>query len=329
MGNVTRRQMVVTALATSSSMVLAGRRLNAADLPKIGLIHPGPKGPIPSMKAVVTGLADLGHIDGETITLEFRYGENKPDLLPSLSASLVEQGVKVIVAVTGDALIQASKATKTIPIVSAAGSGDFVTMGLIKNWDHPGTNVTGMNLDAGPAAAARVNILKLALPAIGSIAVLANSAYPGNDGLLAAMRMAAAQGRINLDVREVGKADDLEAAIPDAKKNGAHALASVQGPLFFFQRKLLADLALQHDLPLAMSEYGAAEAGAFLQVNPDIGGCARQSARFVDAILKGANAGDMKIERHGGYDVVFNRTTAAKFGANVSSDLVKEATFVG
>jgi putative ABC transport system substrate-binding protein len=327
MRDLDRRQMLVAAVAASvSNFVSAGRSL-AAGLPKIGLVHPGPKGPIPSVSAVVAGMAALGHEDEKTIAIEYRYGEGKPDQLPSVLRNLIEQDAKVIVAVAGEALVAAAQVTKSVPIVSATAGGDFVSMGLIKGWDRPDTNVTGMNLLADQAASARVEILARALPAARTVAVLSNP-YPGNDELLAAMRAAAMKAKVKLETLDVSNTGELEAAIVKAKQNGADAVTSLQGPFFFFQRKLLAGLCLKHKIPLAMSEALSGEAGALLQVNPDVPGCAKRSASFVDLILKGANPGNLKIERYSRYDVVFNLRTAKELGISLSPDSIKGSTVI-
>jgi putative ABC transport system substrate-binding protein len=285
MRDLDRRQfLLVSVAASASNLVLAGRLL-AADLPKVGLVHPGPKGPIPSMSAVVAGLAALGHEDGKTVALEYRYAEGKLDQLPTSVRNLIEQNVKVIVAVAGEALAAAAQVTNTVPIVSATAGGDFVSMGLIKSWDRPGTNVTGMNLIADEAAAARIELLRKVLPVAKTVAVLVNP-YPGNDELLKTIRAASLKANIKLVTFDISKVDDLEPAIVAAQRDGADAVTSLQGPFFFFQRKLLADLSL-------------------------------------DQILQGANPSDLKIERYSRYDVVFNLSTARALGIGLGPDTIK------
>jgi putative ABC transport system substrate-binding protein len=280
------------------------------------------------MDAVISGLADRGYLDGKTAAFEYRYGENKREQLPELVRSLVDQKVNVIIAVAGDALVESAIGTKTIPIVSATGGGDFVALGLIKDYDRPGTNVTGMNLVADQAAAARIDILRATIPTIKKISVLADLTYPGNKDLLAVMRSAAEAGNVGLDTREVTRKEDLEDAIVSAKRDGAQAVAAIQGPFYFFQRQLLADLCLKHQIPLASSEYGSAKAGAFVQVNPDISGCARKSGGVVDAILQGARPEEIKVERWSKYDVVFSWSAMKALGIEVHANKIKQSSFV-
>ncbi len=322
-----RRHMLFAMAAVPASSLILSRRSAAADLPRVGLVHPGPKGPIPSVSAVVAGMAALGHEDGRTVALEYRYAEGKLDRLPSITRSLVEQNVSVIVAVAGEALVAAAQVTKTVPIVSATAGGDFVGMGLIRSWDRPGTNVTGMNLIAEPAAAGRVEILAKVVAGARTVVVLVNP-YPGNEELLGTMRAAASKANIKLETFDVSKAEELEPAIVDAKQNGADAVTSLQGPFFFFQRKLLADLCLKHRIPLAMSEALSAEAGALLQVNPDVPGCAKRCASFVDMILRGASPGDLKIERYSRYDVVLNLRTAQELGISLRPESIEGSAVI-
>jgi putative ABC transport system substrate-binding protein len=128
-------------------------------------------------------------------------------------------------------------------------------------------------------------------------------------------------GRANecQDRAKEGMAKDGSAA----KTSGAQAVSSLQGPFFFFQRKLLGELYEKHAIPLAMSEPLAAEVGALLQVNPDIPGAAAASAKCVDRILKGAIPGDLPIERHATIQVVLNMKVARTLGLTVDPALAK------
>jgi putative tryptophan/tyrosine transport system substrate-binding protein len=290
---------------------------NAAEVPRIGILFPGPKGPAPSVDAVVKALADLGYKDGQSVTIDIRYAEGKFDLLPTLAKDLVAQSPKIIVAVAGEALFAVAQATTTIPIVSATGGGDLVKAGLIKSPEHPGGNVTGMWLTSDEAAAARVETLKKIMPSLARLAVLASATYPENQFLLPVAEAAAKRLGIAIQTHAVANPDEVEGAIAAAKGAGAEAIMTLQGPFFFFQRKLIAELALKHKMPLAMSEALAGDAGALLQVNPDVPGCAARSATYVDRILKGAKAGDLPVERYGNKQLVINLKTAQALGMKV------------
>ena len=295
---------------------------SAQETPKVGVLFGGPKGSA-AITALVKTMEDLGYQDGKTVALQFRYAEGKTDQLPLLAKELVEQNPRLIVGVASDAVIAAAKATSTIPIVSATGDVDFVGAGLAKSLEKPGGNVTGVAISAGEAAQLRVELLKKAVPGLSTLVVLTHPSNSANQRLLGMMEEAARQHAVKLQAVSVIKPEDLEGAITAAKASGAQAVSSLQGPFFFFQRKLLGELCEKHTIPLAMSEPLSAEVGALLQVNPDIPGAAAASAKYVDRILKGAIPADLPIERHATIQVVLNMKVARTLGLAVDPAIAK------
>ena len=219
-------------------------------------------------------------------------------------------------------MVAAAKATSTIPIVSANGDIDFVGLGLAQSLEKPGGNVTGITISGGEAAQLRVVLLKKTVPGLSMLVVLMHPSNSANQRLLSMMDDAANRHGVKLQPVSVPRSEDLEGAIVAAKANGAQAISSLQGPFFFFQRKLLGALCEKHKIPLAMSEPLSAEEGALLQVNPDVPGAAGASAKFVDRILKGARPANLPIERHAAIQVVLNMKVAKALGLNVDPAVV-------
>jgi putative tryptophan/tyrosine transport system substrate-binding protein len=293
----------------------------AQEAPKVGVLFPGPKGSA-AIAAFVKGMESLGYHDGKTIIYEFRYAGGKTDQLQLLATELVEQKPKLIVGVASEAVVAAAKATRTIPIVSATGDVDFIGLGLAKSLERPGGNVTGMTVSAGEAAQRRVELLKQTVPSLSTVAVLMHPSWTANPRLLSMMEQAAKPLGIALRPISISKPEDLDGVIAAAKANGANAISSLQGPFFFFQRKLLAELCQKHKIALAMSEPLSAEAGALLQVNPDVPGAAAVSAKFVDQIIKGAQPADLPIERHATIEVILNMKIARALGISIDPVLI-------
>ncbi len=93
------------------------------------------------------GLADSGFVDGQNVTIEFRWAEGDYDRLPGLAADLVNRKVAVLIGVGGDvSAVAAAKATTTIPVVFGMG-GDPVKAGIVASFNRPGGTVTGYTLD--------------------------------------------------------------------------------------------------------------------------------------------------------------------------------------
>ena|SRR6266850_3029770 len=300
----------------------------AAELPRVGVLFPGPAGPVPSIQAFTKALGDLGYRDRQEVVFEYRYADGKPERLPALAKELADLRVEVIVAVAGEALLAAKRTTSSIPIVSATGDGDFVAMGLIATWERPGGNVTGMNLSSAEAARSRVQVMKKAMPQLSRLAVIVHAPYPSSAELLAELTTSAKRLGISVHAINVSKPEDLEGAIATAKQAGAEAVSSLQGPFFFFQRKAMVELAAKYRLPLAMGEALAADAGAMIQVSPDVPGCAARAATFVDRILKGANPADLPIERFSNTQVAFNLKAARELGVSIDPAVTSGAKVI-
>lgn len=311
---------VVVSLAAFS---LSGTQpASGQETPKVGILFGGPKGSA-AIAALVKALEDLGYQDGKTVALQFRYAEGKTDQLPLLAKELAEQNPKLIVGVANDAVLAAAKATSTIPIVSATGDLDFVGAGLAKSLERPGGNVTGLAISGGEAAQLRVDLLKKAVPELSTMVVLTHPSNSANQRLLSMMEDTARKYSVKLQAVSVTKPEDLEGAITAAKASGAQAVSSLQGPFFFFQRKLLGELCEKHKMPLAMGEPLSAEVGALLQVNPDIPGAAAASAKYADRILKGAIPANLPIERHPTIQIVLNMKVARALGLSVDPAIAK------
>src|SRR5262245_47997237 len=191
-------------------LVLSPTLAIAADLPRVGILFPGAAGPAPSLQALEKGLRDLGWRPGDTVLLEYRYADGKLDRLPALAKDLVELRVKAIVAVAGESVVAAHRATSAIPIVSATGDGDFVAMRLVESGGRPWGNVTGMNLSSGEAARKRVELMKEALPALTRLVVLYHAGYPSSQQLLGDVEAAAKPLGVQIESVRISAPDELD-----------------------------------------------------------------------------------------------------------------------
>ena len=143
-------------------------RAQQKKLPHIGILTPASSDQTTVFAALRKGFADLGYVDGKTIVLDYRFGKGDSEALPKLARELVDAGVDVIVT-DGPALFAASRATRTIPIVSAA-AGDPLVLGLAESISHPGGNVTGFSIRPAELMGKRLELLKYAFPGLTRVA---------------------------------------------------------------------------------------------------------------------------------------------------------------
>jgi putative ABC transport system substrate-binding protein len=147
-------------------------------IPRIGVLLPGsPASFSVRTEAFLDGLKELGYVEGRTIAIEWKWGEDRLDTLSGLAADLVRSNVDVIVT-GGTSAAKALKATtQTIPIVMAL-VGDPVAAGLVNNLARPGGNATGFSIVAPELGTKRLELLKEIVPNLSSIAVLSNTKNP-------------------------------------------------------------------------------------------------------------------------------------------------------
>ncbi len=185
------------------------------------------------------GLQDAGFVEGRNVAVEYRWAEGRYDRLPELAADLVQRQVAVIVTSGGDNPSLAAKApTTTIPIVFNVGS-DPVRIGLVASLARPGGNATGVNILTSELAEKRFGLLKDAIPAAASFAVLANPNFP--PGMADVQKVEAAGRRVGKDVAifHAGSEVEIDSAFARIAQWRPGALLLAGDP--FFQRPARTD----------------------------------------------------------------------------------------
>src|SRR3954470_13573726 len=142
----------------------------------LALTSPSPSAPW--LAAFRRGLADTGYIEGQNLSIEYRWAEDRVDRLPALAAELVGRNVDVITTTGGTRGVLAAKAaTSTIPIVFMGG-GDLVADGVVASLARPGGNVTGISIMSTEMVPKRFELLSELLPEAKVVALLVNPSNP-------------------------------------------------------------------------------------------------------------------------------------------------------
>jgi putative ABC transport system substrate-binding protein len=185
---VDRRSFLLTSLAGALAGPLACEAQAVGKVPQIGYLSADGSTPASHLvEAFRQGLRDLGYVEGQSITVEYRFAGGKYDRLPELAAELVHRRVDVIMAFTIPATRAAKRATTGIPIVFAQVL-DPIGAGLVASLARPGANVTGVGIMVEELGGKYMQLVKEVSPGVTRVAVLWEPAQPA--GALQLMALA-------------------------------------------------------------------------------------------------------------------------------------------
>jgi putative tryptophan/tyrosine transport system substrate-binding protein len=330
MAIATRRREFILALGGAVAWPLAARAQQARKTHTIGLLSPAiPPSPDAINNSGVggpfsNGLRELGWIEGQNITIERRYAENRLERLPELASELVRLNVELIVALGTLGPLAAKRATSTIPIVMTA-AGDPLASGLVASLGRPGGNVTGLSLMVPDIAGKRLELLKEILPQLNRVAVLWNAANP-YPAIVFKETQAVGRGLgIEVQSLEVRSPDDFDGAFEDARRHHPDALIEVEDPLTNSFYKRIIEFAAAERLPSLHGTGQEVEAGGLISYGASIPDLFRRAAGYVDKILKGAKPADLPVEQPTKFELVINLKTAKALGLTVPPTLLARA----
>jgi putative ABC transport system substrate-binding protein len=283
-----------------------------AELPKIGMVYPGPREVATSrVEAVVSGLRTSGFARAQ-IELTVRTTEGDPRLVKPMIDEVIEKGASVIVA-AGPNVLQALIATgRDLPIVALDLESDPVASHLANSLAHPGRNVTGVFMDFPNFAGKWIELLIESVPKLSRIGVLWDPATGGVQ--LEAVTRAASGLNIQADVFETKTGADMAGAAAGARQKDAQALVITSSPIVPANAKMLADLAVQHKLPAITLFPDFARAGGLMAYGPNLLTMYRQIGVMVGKILHGEKPGDVPIERPSKFELIVNQRAAEALG---------------
>jgi putative ABC transport system substrate-binding protein len=167
------------------------------------------------VEAFLQRLRELDYVEGQTIVLELRWFEGRPERAPQLVAELVDLKVDVLVAGTAPAAVAAKNASQTVPIVMSAN--DPVGLGLVGSLSRPGGNVTGLSYYNEAISGKLLELLKELVPGLVRVGVLANPMYPIHPIIWKETEVAAQRLGVALEALELREPEDVEAAFATAK----------------------------------------------------------------------------------------------------------------
>jgi len=317
-----RRELLLTVTAMTAAPAV---RAQQKAMRVVGFLSiEGPDVFAPRAAVFRSGLGETGYVEGQNVTIEYRWAEGHFDRLPALAADLVNRGVDVIVTSGGNSSALAAKnATSSIPIVFVAGN-DPVEEGLVASLAAPGGNLTGVTLFATELWGKRVELISELAPEARTLAQLVNPQWPGAVRSTAAVQEAARAKGLMLHILKASTESDIDiafASLFDLKAGGL----LVGDPTYLSRREQIVALAARYAIPTIYDWREYVAAGGLISYGTSLTDTYRLLGTYVGKILKGAKPADLPVQQPTIFELVVNLKTAKALGRTVPPAILVRA----
>ena len=305
-----RRRDFITLLGGAAAAWPVTAEAQQRQLPVIGFLNGGaPESFAPVVDAFLQGLREAGYVDGQNVTIEYRWANGQYDRLAALASDLIQLRVSVIAATSTPANLVAKAATSTIPIVFTTG-GDPVKLGLVSSLNRPGGNVTGATQMTGEVAPKRVELARDLFPQATTFGLLINPTNPLAETVKRNSEAAAL--KLGLQLNILRASTDLE--LDDAFKafREMHVGALVIGTDAFFNNRLeqLGALAIRNSIPAIYEYHQFVAGGGLASYGGSILNSYRLAGGYTGRILKGEKPADLPVQQASKIELLINLKTA-------------------
>jgi len=275
-------------------------------------------------QGVVDELAERGYREGENLRLMHESAQGNSAIASQIARKFVGESPDVIVAIATPSAQTVAAAAREIPVVFSAVT-DPVAAKLVKSWEAPGANITGVSdmlpiekhldmlqrvmpdakrigtvYNPGEAnAAALVELLEERLSARG-LELVKGAATKTSEVLGAARSL-------------VGKADAIYLTTDNTVISAAEAVISVSE---------------RAKIPVFAADTATVERGAVAALGFNYYNHGRQTGAMVARVLEGASTADMPVEIMEELDLYVNPEAGERMGITLSEDLIQEAVKV-
>src|SRR5262249_54262893 len=274
------------------------------------------------LDAFRNGLRELGYVEGQGYTIEYRSADGRADSFPGLAAELVRLGVDVIVARGTPATVAAKNATETIPVIMASVGDPLL---VVDSLARPGRNVTGLSAFVNEMTSKRLELIRELVPAISRIALFANMSNPVAPPQWEETKSTERSLRIQADLLDVRSREDIYRAFETAVKQRIDALVVSFDGLFQANAQTIVALAVWNKLPAIYVGREFIEAGGLITYGVSFPHLYFRAATYIDKIFKGAKPADLPVEQPTRFELLINLKTAKALGIEVPPTLLARA----
>jgi putative ABC transport system substrate-binding protein len=326
-----RRTAIAGVLTAPLWPALAARAQDPGRLPKVALLSPMTPADIAvtpdTLNSLLATLSDFGYVDGENISLKFRFAEHAIERLPRLAAELVAWQPDVLWTFTSGGARAAAAATSTIPIVVGPVAEETMAA-LVPNFARPPGNITGLPITGVRQREKCLQLLKEAAPGVTRVGVLVNPLNPAWDGYPEVLNQAAQRLGVELiraEARDVAELEQAFANMAAQRVDGLFALTESTLTGSPPALALIVKLSTKFSFASVSDETNFAGVGGLLSLGPDWSAVGRGAAEYIDRILQGAKVAELPVVLPSKFILAVNLKTAQQLGITVPPSILLRA----
>ena len=320
-----KRRDFITLLGGAAAWPRAARAQQGERMRRIGVLF-GIAADDPTSQAFgaafVQGLQQLGWTDGRNMHIDARWAAGNAADSRKYAAELVALSPDVIL--TGGSVEPLLQATRTVPIVFAAGA-DPVGSGFVDSLSQPGGNATGFMSFEYSLSGKWLELLKEIAPGVTRAAVLRDPAITAGIGQFAVIQAVAPAVGVDVSAINVRDAAEIERAVTAFARAANGGLIVTESPLSGVHRDLIIALAARYKLPAVYYERYYVAGGGLISYGPNFVDQFRQAAGYVDRILKGEKPADLPVQAPTKYELAVNLKTAKALGLAIPQTVLARA----
>jgi putative tryptophan/tyrosine transport system substrate-binding protein len=321
-----KRRQFITLLGGAAATWSLPARAQQPAMPVIGFLQQGASDTSQDFVSTFRqGLRESGYVEGQNVTIEFRWAEGHYDRLPALASDLVgRRQVHVVAASYLPAARAAKSATSTIPIVFVSGS-DPVESGLVASLNRPGGNITGVNILTAALIAKRLELLREVVPGAGLVAILLNPSNSNAEANAKEAHSAALAVGQRIELSNASSDGELQTALARLAELRPGALLVSPDTFLQDHQDQLITWAAHHRVPTIYFRRYFVSAGGLMSYGPDNNEGFRWAGIYTGRILKGGKPHDLPVVQPTKFELVINLKTAKALGLEIPPTVLARA----
>ncbi len=277
------------------------------------------------MAAFREGLASLGWVENRNIQIEHRFASGDIARIQQHVAELMTSPPDVIAAAGTPVIAALKQATGSIPIVFSVVN-DPAGQGFVANLARPGGNITGFSYVDFPMIGKWLEIMKEVIPGVRRMTLMFNpETAPYYPVFLREFFAGGSPLAAEVSVSPVRNEAEIEAAATAFAREPGGGLIAAPDPFINTYRALIILSAHRHRLPTLFGFRQHVRDGGLMSYGPDSVEIVRQSASYVDRILKGEKPAELPVQGPTKYELAINLRMANALGIEIPPTLLARA----